>query len=450
MPDTVIAEPVSTGVESGTDVGTGSESSFLGAPTGAGSEPTTGDDPGHASEHQPDAGGPGDPNEIPGNVQQPEVGTDKLPQQYAQDKFVKGLFFANQELRKNFPGGVNEAIQLKQAVEKFGGAEAFAEFEELRNGWTQIDKDFAEGNPAVLGDIIGQSPDGFVKLVPAALDKLAEVDGPAYQHTLGKIFYNTLVQSGAVNSLSGLEAALTRKDFDGANAELAKVGKFLEQIQGLAMKVPEKAQPDPEKAKFLKEKADWEAQKGTEFRTGVLNDTKNYAVGKIETILGQELKSRGIDTGALKKEDPDSYNVLMRNCYDALNGEMTKDAQAFGLFQKALGANKRDDAVRLAHARVDQILKEASNPITKTIRSFYKVAGVKTPSAPTAQPVNGTAVHATPGQPGLISLRKVPSEDSVDRTRMQREFGEKKTFDMLWKGQGYLRGKKELHDWSAA
>jgi hypothetical protein len=370
-----------------------------------------------------------------------EPGLEKLPKQYKDDKFVKGLYFANQKLREAYPGGVNEAIKVKQALDAVGGAEGLADFETQRKGWEQIDKDFAEGNPAVLEDLAGDSPEGFVKLMGPALDKLQKVDPEAYNHSLGKIFWNTMQQSGLLNDLGNLEAALGRQDVEGASAQFARVAEFLKTINGFASKVPEK-KVDPEREKFQQERTAWEQQKQTEFQNNVLGETRQYALGKVEAQLTKEFSSRNLSLVKLKTSDPDSYDILLRNCYQAVNNELGKDKDAFSRFSAAIKGGKREDALKLAKSRIDAVFSDA---VGRTYKAFYRVAGGRQQT----QAAAATAAAVAPKvAPGTIRLSKVPQPEQLDKLRMYQKFGKDKTDSMIFNGKGFLKGKDALYDWN--
>jgi hypothetical protein len=371
-----------------------------------------------------------------------EPGFEKLPKQYSKDKFVKGLYHANQELRKVFPGGVREAIEVKGKLEGLGGVEALADIETQRAGWERIDKDFAEGNPGVLEDIAAESPEGFVKLMGPALDKFRQVDQAAYNHSLGKIFWNTM-EGGGPNSflsvLSGIREALDRGDTDAAIGKFAGVEQFLKGIQGYAQKVPEKS-IDPEREKFQSEKAKWESERAREFEQGVYAKTREYTVGKIESQLAKEFTANGRNLEDLKKTSPRAYHAIMRSCYDDLSKEITKDGASVNRFKAAIKQNNSADAVKLATARVDALHAKI---VADTYKEFYREIGKKT--QPAAQPPK-------PGQqkaaPGVMKLSRAPLPENFDKLRMIKEFGVEKTNSMIYNSRGYLKGKPALYDWN--
>ena len=393
-----------------------------------------------SSKEVPDIGE--DSPELDGAESPSEPGFEKLPKQYSKDKFVKGLYHANQELCKVFPGGVREAIEVKSKLEGLGGIEALADIETQRAGWDRIDKDFAEGNPGVLEDIAAESPEGFVKLMGPALDKFRQVDQAAYNHSLGKIFWNTM-EGGGPNSflsvLSGIREALDRGDTDAAIGKFAGVEQFLRGIQGYAQKVPEKS-IDPEREKFQTEKAKWESERTQEFEKGVYAKTREYTVGKIESQLAKEFTANGRSLEDLKKNSPRAYHAIMRSCYEDLSKEITKDGASVNRFKAAIKQNNSADAVKLATARVDALHAKI---VADTYKEFYREIGKKT--QPVAQPPK-------PGQQkvalGTMRLTRPPTPETLDKLRMYKEFGKDRADSMVFNSKGYLKGKPALYDWN--
>jgi hypothetical protein len=365
----------------------------------------------------------------------------KLPQQYKSDKFVKGLYYANQKLKQHFPGGVTEAVKIKQSFERYGGEEGLADFDTLKRGFETIDKDFAEGNEAVLDEMVAEGSDGFVKLMGPALDRFQKVNAEAYNHTLGKVFWYTLLQHGVVNDLSALETALEGKNFEQAVAALSKVGKFLETMNGLATKVPEK-KIDPEREAFQKEKSEWEQGKQKEFGDGVRKDIGNYSKQGIETRLAREFTARNMNLAKIKTSDPESYSILLENCYNAVNRAAQKDGGAIQRYTQAIQGGNREKAVEIGRRAVDGVLSDA---VSRTYRAFYRLGGGK--PTPVATNGNGSGKDVPRGTvaTGVVMLSKPPSPELLDKSRMIREFGQDKTNSMIWKGQFYIKGKKALH-----
>src|SRR5437879_431417 len=107
-------------------------------------------------------------------------------------KEIKNLFFAADALKKEIPGGLPEIRQMKATIDELGGADGIESIKAEKAEWAQIDADFAAGNVKVLDKFAEVNPEGFSKLIPAALDNLATVDRESYNHALSGIFVSTL------------------------------------------------------------------------------------------------------------------------------------------------------------------------------------------------------------------------------------------------------------------
>ena len=373
-----------------------------------------------------------------------EPGLEKLPKQYSKDKFVKGLYHANQELRKVFPGGVREAIEVKGKLEGLGGVEALADIETQRAGWERIDKDLAEGNPGVLEDIAAESPEGFVKLMGPALDKFRQVDQAAYNHSLGKIFWNTMEGGGPasfLSSLAGIREALGRGDTDGAIAKFSGVEQWLDGIRGFASKVPEKS-IDPEREKFQTEKTKWESDRAQTFKNETNVKIRDQIAVNVAAQLEKEVLAAGRDFKALKERSPEKYQTLVNLAHTNIVNAIRKDSLFVKRYDESVAAGNGVDAAKLVASRADKLYADV---VARTYKDFYADYTDGKKPAPVAQP-------AKPGQqkvaPGTMRLTRPPTPETLDKTRMYREFGKDKTDSMIYNSKGYLKGKPTLYDWS--
>ena len=425
------------------------EPAILGGDDGSDSTEGIGEDGGIAGAQREESLAAGDDTqeglgETKEPVEQPEPGFEKLPSQYSKDKFVKGLYHANQELRKAFPGGVREAIEVKGKLEGLGGVEALDDIETQRAGWERIDKDFAEGNPGVLEDIAAESPEGFVKLMGPALDKFRQVDQAAYNHSLGKVFWNTMEGGGPasfLSSLAGVREALGRGDTDGAIAKFSGVEQWVDGIRGFASKVPEKS-IDPEREKFQTEKAKWESDREQTFKNETNGTIRDQIAVKVAAQLEKEVLAAGRDFKALKERSPGKYQTLINLAHTNIVNAIRKDSLFVKRYNESVAARNGVDAAKLVASRADKLYADV---VSRTYKDFYAdyTDGKKT--TPAAQPPK---LGQQKVAPGTMRLTKPPTPENLDKLRMYKEFGKDRADSMVFNSKGYLKGKPSLYDWN--
>src|ERR1700761_4377153 len=100
---------------------------------------------------------------------------------------LKNVWFADLALKKEFPGGLNEARALREFKERLGGDDDIQQIEQERQGYRDLDQQFAAGGGEVLDHFMGVSPEGFSKLVPAAFQKLAEANPEQFRHVTARV-----------------------------------------------------------------------------------------------------------------------------------------------------------------------------------------------------------------------------------------------------------------------
>ena len=412
--------------------------------------------------------------EKPEEVQQPEPSDPELAgldPKYHKDKTVRGMFHALRALRAQFPGGINEAIKLKEAVETQGGLQAIAGFEKERAEFAQVDKDFSEGNPRLIDEWVKDNPQGLAKLaplafrkladldpftfaqeVPASLNLLAEKDAAQYNGIAGRIFWNTATLPNGLNEhLKELDWALKHQDIEGASTAMAAAGQFMQAIKKFADQAPpERPKQDPREAEFQAKQQKWEAdraaeklasetQKKEQFATSIRDANRDYTVEKITAQLGKEYSSRNLSLNKLKESDPESYQMILENCFKAVGSELDKDTAGRERFNAAIQAGKRDTAIQITKGRVDAVFAKA---VSETYKRFHKIVGGKSvQTAPAAQP---NPLAAKP-QNGIMPLSRNPPPEMIDKPGMYAKYGKEKADSMIWKGQIMLRDKKGLY-----
>src|SRR5438552_4043112 len=78
----------------------------------------------------------------------------------------------------------DEAKADKVAIEALGGREGIAQMRKEVTSIEAFDKMASEGDPGVIHGLADQFPEGFKRLVPTAIERLAKSDPQAYRETL--------------------------------------------------------------------------------------------------------------------------------------------------------------------------------------------------------------------------------------------------------------------------
>lgn len=131
-------------------------------------------------------------------------------------------------------GTTQELTAIKEAVELHGGVEGIIKLAESVENYAQLEKGFEKGDPKVIEGWAADYPDGFKRLVPAALDKLAQIDGERYAQVGSGVTDKLFQDFGVFQRIAQLGDALSSGKVEDAVAHYNVLTKFLSDMKGLA------------------------------------------------------------------------------------------------------------------------------------------------------------------------------------------------------------------------
>lgn len=393
-----------------------------GAGTGISPETQAGDVNGGGATDQLAA----DPNALDGDGR-------LIPQKYRElfknDKDLRNLWFANANLKKEVPGGLNEVRQLKQFHAEVGGPEGVEALRQVGVELEQIDAQLEAGDPKLI-ERVASNPETFSKLMGSGLEQWAKSSPENYQHTMARVMLNTFNNSGATNILNQLQTAIAGKNFEQASQAWDKFADWFGGIEGIAAKQPEK-KIDPERQKLDNDRQQFETERTKTFQTAVGNDVKSHYQAGFDKELSTEMKARGLDLAKIKAEDPESYGILIRNCDLQLGAELKKDQTFIKQYTALLKSMDQGKATAFAKAKIDKVLTQV---VQKTYRAFNRLGG-----GPAAKAQPNPA--APPAGPQIVKGARPPAQDQIDWQRTKP--------GQVLDGEAYLKGKPELYKWEA-
>jgi hypothetical protein len=322
------------------------------------------------------------------------------------DKDVKQLFFGAQKLTKAFPGGINEAIALKQTLEQHGGVEAIESLKADIQTYEADAQSFLETPDKWAETGFKENPDAALKAFSHSLDIVANQMPEQYNFLMSKIVLNTL-DDGPVGELYQFLSTSTDAT---AKALAQKLAGFYNGIKGMASKVPEK-KIDPERQKL---EADRTALQGEQeqLRNHTVNSQTIPRLGReITSSLEKEAKAVGFDLKKFETEQPGAYQALRGDILKAVMTEASKDATFTRNYKAKLKQGDTQTAVAMMNQKHDKIMPD----IVRALAVKYgikKAAGAK-PAVRGAQPV---AAGAGSGAVRQVSAMPPRGEINFDKT----------------------------------
>lgn len=200
-------------------------------------------------------------------------------------KLLNDDHFRSQAYGKH--GSVQEVAAMAATLARVGGEEGIAKLEGEVNEYSGELADFANGNGRVLDKWLKEAPDGFKKLVPAALNKLYEVDKAAYGRAIAAPMYGTLKNYGIGKILPELQKS--------ADPAAKAAYEVLSEMVGALEEELRNAPRQPDNTETERQSAEWEKIHGAKFNNEISlasNDCLKHQSGLIDKGLASYLKTK--------------------------------------------------------------------------------------------------------------------------------------------------------------
>lgn len=171
-----------------------------------------------------------------------------------QAKEFRAALFDAATLRKEFLGGIREAVALKQELEEIGGMEAVTAQRGELDAWKGLDADWTGNKPQFAAEMAESNPAAFAFHAPLVMDKFAEVAPEAFGYHVAKVFSGDMAAHDVVMNGRMLESVLfdeqgkVRQGMESAARNWAPIAQYLMRVNTLA-KTPPKSEAKTETSK---------------------------------------------------------------------------------------------------------------------------------------------------------------------------------------------------------
>jgi hypothetical protein len=321
---------------------------------------------------------------------------------------LKNVWFADLALKKEFPGGLNEARALREFKERLGGDDGIQQIEQERQYFQNLDQQLVAGDAKVLEHFASVAPEGFAKLVPSAIAKLAETSPEHFEHIAGVMIAGSM-PGGLMEAIHQVLAG--HETTAGLAQHLANWYNPLVQTLHNA---PQR-RVEPERRRLEADRQQFEAGKTAEFQRGIVKEIEVDGGAQADKIIDQLSGSKLSSEAKFRLK-----GVITSELDAALRG----DAAFLQKRDRLLAEGDRNKILTNYKAEVSKRLPEI---VKKVHREFY---GATRPVA--KAPVDiGTGRAAQPG--------RQPDSNAIDWTRTSRR-------DVL-DGKAYVKGRAEQVRW---
>lgn len=292
---------------------------------------------------------------------------------------------------------VEDARNMVAQLDALGGFEGIADLQSTLQAVEETDSLLDAGDPKVIDQIIEDSPDGFQKIVPHAVNKLREMNPEAFNAMVRPHLIRGLAEANFPQVVDYLISQL------GDKPEVQKVVNSMKNWFENQKMEAERTSTDfltPEREKFAKEKADHAATVRKDFEAGI----ETAVASHLNTTLGTALRPY---SAALNALPPAIRQDVARACITELASALRAD-KAYQTAVNAAMKSRRPDRDKIIVMNKTAITNKAAAVIAKVVKNYSLTPGTpskKTGKADTKQPVVQT---------GVTKLSKPPKDTDID------------------------------------
>ena len=346
--------------------------------------------------------------------------TDPVEKKAELDR-IKFLYDTSGKARgyeQQFPT-VREAREVKALLEAVGGREGVQQMQATLSEIEQVDQALSAGDPSVVERMWDEAPEGMPKLMPALLDKFAQVKPQEFEKFIAPRSIGYLDQAGFPQAFDQMVRLYDVGKTDEAQAIR---NELIQWVTSNRQQAQQQQQADPEVERLRAELAKRDEGQESQKADAAYNDVVSHAGPSIDRaarpIIGKYAFTRE-EAGAFRQA---VWNHLQETRNANADYKTIAPAKQRQGYDKWTGYAKRwtDDN---AEASIRAVLK--TPPWSRLAGSARPVAVTKTP--------------------GTVSVQqgKEPAPEEIDYSgkglAAARKAGYKDVFDMIMSGQAPLK-----------
>lgn len=317
--------------------------------------------------------------------------TKLAPESAKLHRTLQDSYFRAAEYSKLFDN-IDDARTIKTHLEALGGLDGLTELQSLQADVAELDRKVAEGDPSVITAMAEESPAGFRKMVPVALDTLYRIDPHGYNEVLTPLIARTLADSPLADSVALAIERLRGGEADAALRELSRIAATFEGLKQYQVP-PSAAAPAAASAGAPAANPAVE-QLGAQVRA--------YLDSTIQTELKTALDGRNVSDAARAR--------LLAAVVSEVDRAFAGDRNYAARVNALLRAGQTDRALAFIKQSVDQVRPRA---LRQVVTELYGNTPARPATArPGAQPAAKTGGRAP--LPGVTQLTRAPRREDID------------------------------------
>lgn len=332
---------------------------------------------------------------------------------------IQAMVFRDGRLAREFPGGLNEAIQLKQTISEFGGREGLQESQEALADYGSLEEMFEKGDRQFIERLADAAPQSFSAIMPAGLEKWKAVDGETYNHVMAQIMIQTLDSAKVSQTLAQIWQATEKKELKDA---IESIWNVIDGYREVASKAPER-KVDPQNEALNRREQELNQREMRTFMAPISSSGRQ----QIADIVNSEM-TRGYQWSETSQDVQDA--IRERVTAEIVNASK-KDktfSDNFARYRDRQDAKGLENHIKSFQAKVGPAI------VQKVARLFNvkpKISPSGTKVVNKAAPVTQTAVPK-----GWERISRQPTPGEIDRVRT--------TADMIMDNKAIMKSGKKV------
>lgn len=318
------------------------------------------------------------------------------------EKKIRGAFFALDSLKKEFPQGVREAVELKKALGEFGGVEKIKEAQADVQYYLDVDAKIEKGDPAVIDTLAEMLPtDAFSGFASKFLNTFYGKDPDGFQRVISGYIANTFAQSGFEHYMARAIDAIDYGKPENAKALLQQIATWAGGFGEIAAKKPEPKPVDARQQELDTRAKELDSRETQQFTQGVSGEIGTWSSKRVMEEAAPFLKGR--------KLNQDQTETLELRALGRVRNSLRSDQQFSEAYTRYFTAKDREGLLKLVKSATDKLLPAAVKESYRAL--FSDFSGKKEVAAPGT---NGAQVAPKPVPAGWTKISAPPSPDSVN------------------------------------
>jgi len=317
--------------------------------------------------------------------------------------------FEQSALYREFPGGLKEAVALKQTLGEYGGVGGVKEVVEANQDYQKLEQLYEKGDAAFMTNLADASPASFSQIMPAGLAKWKSVDPDGYNHNLAKVMTQTLDGARVSSTLEQIWNNLDAEKQGPLKDAVASLWQTLDGFRKAGDQAPER-KVDPQNEALTRREQELSQREARAMLAPIASEGQKQILSITDREMGQSYKWS--ETSA----------EVQQAVRDRVRQEVISASAKDKVFSREFDRLKeRGDAAGLErHVKnfQDRVTPSIVQRVAKLFAVKPKGAGIAVVKKPQVA-ANGVAV--TKPQEGWVRISGQPKPQDIDRRKTTDE-----------------------------